>query len=131
MMKAAMVLALTFTLSTFAQVPAKVPAMPPGPAADFNSYRPVDSPTSMDGNEYRIGRDDLIEVSVFEIPELSGSARVTATGSVVLPYVGGIDAANKTPQELGRVIEDALRAKYVNDPHVTVFIREYASQPVS
>src|SRR5262249_31794558 len=45
--------------------------------------------------------------------------------------VGRIDAAGRTTQELERVIEDALKRNYVNDPHVTVFVREYASQPVS
>jgi polysaccharide biosynthesis/export protein len=90
------------------------------------------APTSMPGVEYRIGQDDLVEVSVFEVPELGGSGRVSAAGLIPLPLVGEIHAAGKTPQEMARLIETALKSSgYVNDPHVTVFVREYASQPVS
>jgi len=128
-MKTAMiVLGFLITTSASAQTPPPIPATP---IPDFNSYRPVETPTTMNGRDIRIGHDDLVDVSVFEIPELSSSGRVSAAGSLVLPYVGAIEAAGKTPLELGRAIEDMLRVKYVNDPHVTVFIREYASQPVS
>jgi len=57
--------------------------------------------------------------------------RVTAAGTISLPLIGPLEAAGHTPQELERSIEEALKRNYVNDPHVTVFVREYASQPVS
>jgi len=98
---------------------------------EFLTNRPSNAPTSLAGDEYKIGRDDLIDVSVFEVPDLSGAGRVSASGIISLPLVGTIEAAGKTTQEIEKVVEDALRANYVNDPHVTVFVREYASQPVS
>ena len=85
----------------------------------------------MKGQEYTIGKDDLLDVTVFEIPELNATPRVTASGSISLPLLGSVEAAGNTPQQLERKIEDGLTGKYVNDPHVTVFVREYASQPVS
>jgi polysaccharide export outer membrane protein len=135
-MKLVIVFVLLFAVPVFPQVSRTVPILPPvaqthDPSAEFSLNHPSDAPTSTEGNDIRLGHDDLVEVSVFEIPELSAIARVTAAGTVVLPYVGLIEAARKTPQELAKTIEDALRAKYVNDPHVTVFVREYASQPVS
>jgi polysaccharide export outer membrane protein len=103
----------------------------PLPLDDFITNRPSNTPTSSAGQDYRIGKDDLIEVSVFEAPELGGASRVTATGAVTLPLVGAVDAAGHTVREVEEAIEQALKEKYVNDPHVTVFLREYASQPVS
>jgi len=103
----------------------------PLPQEDFITNRPSNSPTSLAGQEYQIGRDDLIEVSVFEVPELGGTTRVTAGGTISLPLLGPLDAAGHTPLQVERSIEDALRKRYVNDPHVTVFVRDYASQPVS
>jgi polysaccharide export outer membrane protein len=103
----------------------------PLPLDDFITNRPSNTPTSSAGQDYRIGKDDLIEVSVFEAPELGGASRVTATGTVTLPLVGAVDAAGHTVREVEEAIEQALKEKYVNDPHVTVFLREYASQPVS
>jgi polysaccharide export outer membrane protein len=134
-MKRRLLVVFLFAGSAFAQNPIQQAPnqliSPISPLMDFSSNRPVETPTSTSGQDIRIGHDDLIDVSVFEIPELSSTARVTAAGTLVMPYVGAIEAAGKTPLELSKTIEDALRAKFVNDPHVTVFIREYASQPVS
>jgi polysaccharide export outer membrane protein len=98
---------------------------------EFNSNRPSNTPTSGPGKEYRIGPDDLIEVSVFEDPTLNGISRVSASGFISLPLIGPVNVAGQTPQEVEGLIEEALRTKYINDPHVTASVREYASQPVS
>ena len=98
---------------------------------EFSSNGPSTTPTSLAGEEYRIGRDDLIDVNVFEVPELSSITRVGATGRISIPLLGTIEAANHTPLELERLVEEALKKNYINDPHVTVLVREYASQPVS
>jgi polysaccharide export outer membrane protein len=58
-------------------------------------------------------------------------SRVTASGAISLPLVGPVEVAGNTTQEVERAIEDLLKKKYLNDPHVTVGVREYASQPVS
>ena len=92
----------------------------PIPQEDFITNRPSNTPTSLGGPEYRIGKDDLIEVTVFEVPELGSTPRVTAAGTISLPLIGPLEAAGHTPQELERSIEEALKRNYVNDPHVTV-----------
>jgi len=107
------------------------PIAQPLSTEEFLLNRPSNTPTSSAGEEYRIGRDDLVDVVVFDAPELGGSGRVNASGFVSLPLIGIVEAAGKTPVELQSVIEKTLQAKYVKDPHVTVFVREYASQPVS
>ena len=125
------IVVLAFAVSASAQNAPQRRVVSPTAAEEFLTNRPSNVPTSLSGDEYRIGRDDLIDVTVFEIPDLGGAGRVSASGIVTLPLIGTIQAAGKTTQEIEKAIEEALKAKYVNEPHVTVFVREYASQPVS
>ncbi len=119
---------MLFSISSWGQTPRPVFPVPIF-QEDFSSNRPSSAPTST-GREYRIGPDDLIEVAVFEAPELGGVSRVTASGTISLPLIGPVEVSGRTPQEVERVIEEALKEKYVNNPHVTAAVREYASQPV-
>jgi polysaccharide export outer membrane protein len=109
----------------------QTPRPAPSPNEEFLSNKPSNTPTSLAGAEYHVGRDDLLEVAVFEIPELGATTRVSASGVISLPLIGTVEAAGLTQQELERLIEKSLKEKYVNDPHVNVLVREYASQPVS
>lgn len=82
-------------------------------------------------DDYRIGADDLLEVSVFEAPELNRTVRVSSGGEVTLPLLGPTHAAGLTPRELESVLQELLRRRYMNDPHVGVFLKEIESHPVS
>ena len=81
--------------------------------------------------DYRIGAEDLLEITVFEAPELNRSLRVSASGEISLPLLGGIKAAGLTPRALEFVVEELLRRAYMKNPHVGVFVRELQSHPVS
>ena len=81
--------------------------------------------------DYRIGTEDLVEVSVFEVPELSRSVRVSASGEVSLPLLGSLTVAGLTARELEKDLTARLKGTYLHDPQVSVFVREYKSDPVS
>ncbi|MFQ5926885.1 MAG: polysaccharide biosynthesis/export family protein, partial [Terriglobia bacterium] len=81
--------------------------------------------------EYRIGTEDLVEITVFEAPELNRTLRVSASGEISLPLLGMVRAAGLTPRELELVLQELLRRAYMKDPHVGVFVRELQSHPVS
>jgi polysaccharide export outer membrane protein len=81
--------------------------------------------------DYLIGPQDLLEISVFEAPELNRTVRVSASGEISLPLVGAVQAANLTPKALEFVLEELLRRSYMKDPHVSVFMKEMQSHPVS
>lgn len=119
---------LLFSICAWGQSQRPTPLIPQD---SFLSNKPSNAPTSLTGQEYRIGKDDLIEVTVFEVPELAGTSRVTASGTISIPLLGPLYVAGRTPQEVERSVEEALKKRYINDPHATVFVREYASQPVS
>ena len=81
--------------------------------------------------DYRIGPEDLLEISVFEAPELNCAARVSASGEISLALVGTVQAAGLTPKALEFVLQELLRRSYMKDPHVSVFMKEMRSHPVS
>jgi polysaccharide export outer membrane protein len=79
-----------------------------------------------------IGNGDLIEMSVFDTPELSGKLRVSNTGEVALPLVGRLQVAGMKAEEAASLIRQKfVDGGYLRDPQVTVFIAEYATQNVS
>jgi polysaccharide biosynthesis/export protein len=79
-----------------------------------------------------VGAGDLVEMSVFDTPELSGKLRVSNDGDVILPLVGSLHVAGLTANEMQNLIRRKLiDGGFMKDPQVTVFIAEYATEGVS
>jgi polysaccharide export outer membrane protein len=95
--------------------------------------RAVDIYTAADPGSagYRVGPLDVLDVSVFQVPELTRSVQVSDVGTVNLPLVGEVPAAGKTSREIERDLASRLGSKYVRDPQVTVFVKEYNSQHIT
>lgn len=76
--------------------------------------------------DYAISPDDLLDISVFDVPEMSHSYRVRPGGSITLPLLPDpIKAAGLTPDQLAATIRDRLKsADLVSDARVTVDVRE-------
>ena len=79
-------------------------------------------------DDYRLGASDVIEVQVEDAKELSGTFRISSNGSFLMPYLGRINAARKSPEELGRLIADGLRGRYLKEPVVRVVVTQYNSR---
>jgi polysaccharide export outer membrane protein len=80
---------------------------------------------------YKLGPLDIIDITVFNVPELSKTVQVAQTGTVNLPLVGEVPAAGKTTQEFERDLAARLGARYLQNPQVTVLVKEYNSQKVT
>src|ERR1700739_478278 len=91
----------------------------------------IDPTPSLGSGEYTIGSDDVLDINVFEAQEMNREVRVSATGEISLPLLGAVRAAGLTPRELEKTLEELLHQKYMKDPHVSVFVREMDSHPVS
>jgi polysaccharide export outer membrane protein len=79
-----------------------------------------------------IGAGDLVEMSVFDTPELSGKLRVSNTGDIILPLVGSIHVAGMKAGDVQNLIRQKfIDGGFLKDPQVTVFVAEYATQGVS
>ena len=82
--------------------------------------------------DYRLGTGDLLEISVFDIPELGKiKARVGAEGLMTLPLAGTVAAGGKTAMELEAIVKAALGSRYIRDPQVSVFVLEHHSHRIS
>ena len=89
------------------------------------------SARALSAQEYRIGPEDVLNINVFEAQELNREVRVSAGGEISLPLLGSVRAAGLTPRELEFVLQELLHRTYMKDPHVSVFVREMQSHPVS
>jgi polysaccharide biosynthesis/export protein len=78
---------------------------------------------------YRIGREDVLDVSVWRDPDLSRTVPVRPDGFISLPMAGEVEAAGKTPTELEALLRERLRP-YVQEPKLTVIVREVNSTRV-
>lgn len=75
---------------------------------------------------------DLIQVTVFDSPELSGSLRVNSNGEVVLPLGGAVKVKGLTAADAGAAIAAQLKQSGILlEPHVMVMILEYQTQGVT
>lgn len=122
-----MSVAACLLLSSCASTP---PATPLESIAQAAAYHGL--PTSVeDIEDYRIGPGDLLLVSVFQVEDLSLEARVSGAGEINLPLIGTVPVQNLTRKEVKALIEQKLGDHYLQDPDVTVFIKEYSSQFVT
>jgi len=103
--------------SATSPVPASVPAMVPPPAAP--------------APEIVIGYEDLLTISVFDLPQFSGECRVAGDGTITIPLIGNIEVRGLSKKEAEQKIVNALQAKFVNNANVSVTIKEYKSRQVS
>jgi polysaccharide export outer membrane protein len=78
-----------------------------------------------------IGPGDVLDISVFQVPELSKTLDVSGTGTINFPLLGEIRAAGKTPGELESELTSKLAADYLQHPVVTVLVKENNSQQVT
>lgn len=81
--------------------------------------------------DYRIGRQDLLEIEVFDVEELTQTVRVGEDGSISLPLLGRLAVAGLTKSELEDLLARLLADRYVRNPQVTVFVKEYESKKVA
>jgi polysaccharide export outer membrane protein len=98
--------------------------------------RPIDMPSpdaifQPGTSGYRIGRQDLLEVNVFGLDELNQTVRVSDDGSITLPLLGRLAVAGLTKGELEALIARLLEERFVRDPQVTLFVKDYESRKVA
>ena len=82
-------------------------------------------------SDYRIGAQDLLEISVFGVEELDKEVRVNSNGQISLPLIGGVMAGGKTIPELETELGKKYAAGFLQNPQVSVFVKEYTSQRIT
>jgi len=94
----------------------------PGPASGTIPAPP--------GDDYIIGPEDILEITVWKQPELSGHVPVRPDGKISMTLIGEVGAAGLTPPKLANLITEKLKT-YVMKPQVNVVVQEFKSQFVN
>lgn len=83
--------------------------------------------TVPDGESYRIGVGNLLAIEVYDEPDLTREVRVLTDGNISFPLLGTLRAAGLSVSELQQVITDRLAEKYLVNPQVIVFVKEFSN----
>ena len=118
----------TGALSTSAAAGSDATAFAPtaAAAAQSSAAQAADKLTAVakPGNSaYKIGPLDVLDISVFKVPDLNKSVQVAEGGTINYPLIGDVAAAGKTAHELEHDLTQKLGGKYLKNPQVTVFVK--------
>lgn len=106
----------------------------PGLEVVAGNALPEPTVADLSANEraYRVGPFDVLNVDVFGSEELSEKEiQVDASGRITFPLIGTLEVAGKTPGEVSQMMADRFRGRFINDPQVTVNLKEIISQTVT
>jgi polysaccharide export outer membrane protein len=73
--------------------------------------------------DFKLSREDVVEVSVWKEPDLSRTVPVRPDGKITLPLLGDVQAEGLKPAELENKVAEGLKP-FVRDPHVTVIVHD-------
>lgn len=89
------------------------------------------APARIASKDYRIGAEDLLEIQVFGVDQLTRTVRVNTRGLISLPLVGNLEVGGLTAQQAETLIVTRLGESFLQNPQVSLFIKEYTSQRVT
>lgn len=98
---------------------------PSAPAAPAQSAQPSEATA----DSYLIGPQDMLQITVWKEPELSGAVPVRPDGKISLALLHDVDAAGLSPMQLAQNLAAKMK-KYVADPQVTVIVTQINSRRV-
>lgn len=108
----------------------KTPKADNGTTINANQLPPQTTGVGSSGSAGTLGPGDIVEIRVFQEPDLSGLWRVSPEGIVDYPLCGKVPLAGKTSSEASDALKICLKNGYLKRPEVTVAIREYNSKKV-
>jgi len=83
------------------------------------------------GADYKIGPNDLLDIDVYGVADLKRTVRVNSNGLVSLPLIGSTPLAGLTSQQAEDLIAARYGEKYLQNPQISVFIKEFTTQRVT
>lgn len=99
-------------------------------AAGTGRTNPLGTLASL-GADYRIGPNDLVDIEVYGLPDLKRSVRVNSSGQISLALVGNVTIGGLSAQRAEAFISEKYAEKYLQNPQVSVFVREFTSQRIT
>lgn len=124
------------------QATASVPPVTPGksvvrvPQGQLD-LEPLDADPALfftvptNSTDYVLGPEDVIELKVLQMNELNVTSRIAGDGSITLPFLGSVQVSGLSATELSDKIAKQLGDQFLQNPQVSVFVKEFNSQKVS
>lgn len=81
-------------------------------------------------DSYVIGREDVLDITVWQSPDLTKTLTVESDGSIDYPILGNLQVSGLSAVELKKILEEKLAQGYVKNPQVSVSIKEYNSKKI-
>jgi polysaccharide export outer membrane protein len=107
-------------------------AAAPSATRAAHALKPGESAATHSTASLRLEAGDLVEVGVYNVPELTTKARVSSKGEIYLPLIDYVHVADLTAEEAEGLIQKRLAdGGFVKNPHVTLFVDQYASEGAS
>ena len=113
------------------QAPAPSPPASPNPVAGSATAVRPNAAAVGPSADYVIGKEDLLELGVFQQPDLTRIVRVSGDGTISLPLLGVIAVDGLTTKQAEAKLRDLLAERYLTDPQVWVFVKEAKSKKIS
>ncbi|OGW69825.1 MAG: hypothetical protein A2036_01280 [Omnitrophica bacterium GWA2_50_21] len=85
---------------------------------------------SEDQESYKIGKEDVLDINVWQSPDLTKTAQVNSSGFISYPYLGDLKVEGLSTQEVEALLSGKLAEGYVKDPRISVSIKEYNSKKI-
>ncbi len=103
------------------------------PASLFpsGSGTPQSLQKTMVGSDYQIREGDMVQVSVFDEPELAAGGRVRKDGCIQCPLIGSVKIQGLSQTAAARLIEEEYRKDYLVHPEVNLFISQFSVQRIT
>jgi len=96
------------------------------------NFSQPDSPaTTAIEEDYRVAPLDVLHISVFQAPELSGDFPVDLTGTITMPLLGSVKAVDMTTSQLNQKLAQMLGARYLQHPDVNVAVKSSSTRVVT
>lgn len=107
-------------------------APPPAvPAGTAGSAAAAGQPATGSQPGYRVGPRDLLDIRVYEMPELNAQRRVSEDGTISMPPLPDLAVAGLTETEVAARLKALLESKYAQRATVDVTVQEFRSRPIS
>ncbi|UOG91493.1 MAG: polysaccharide export protein [Candidatus Thiothrix sulfatifontis] len=87
-------------------------------------------PTGTSGSD-RIAPQDLLEIDVFKVPDLSKEVRVDDNGNITLALIGTVRAEGLSASQLEKQIATRLEKDYMHNPQVNVLVKEATASKIT
>jgi polysaccharide export outer membrane protein len=80
--------------------------------------------------DYSVGAQDVLTISVYDQPEMSGKFKVESDGTFTFPLIGRVAARGQTLRAIETELKKRLSDGYLRNPQVTVAVETYQSQRI-